>query len=117
MIGTVSSTSDKAGVSRPTKNGKHTPIEEFVGLKSLLYSSKENKKGGDGAGDHYKQAALLIEFLRESKFGKAKFDEFLDAMGRVPRGNVERIDAVFRDVYGSGLSEVDAAFQAYCKKR
>ena len=102
---------------RKVKNGDHTSLAEFIKLPSLLYSSKEDNRGGGGAQDHYKQAALLIEFLRESKLGKKHFEDFLHRMGRVPRNHVPGIEAVFQKVYGMSVTEIDEAWQEYCKKR
>jgi hypothetical protein len=56
-------------------------------------STEEDVKGGDEAGDHYKQAALLVEFLRESKFAKERFPAFVSANGRVPDNDVAAIEA------------------------
>ena len=96
-------------------------IGSFVKLRSLVYSSKDNVKAGGGAAaaDAYKQAALLIEFLRESKFGKGKgkFEDFLYSVGRLPRGDAVAIDAELLRIYGADLQGVDAAWQEYCKKR
>ena len=60
---------------------------------------------------------LLIEFLRESKFGKDKFQEFLQTMGKVSRGKVDKIDAAFEAVYGVGLDGIEEEWIRYCKKR
>ncbi|MFT5048926.1 MAG: hypothetical protein ACI8QZ_000313 [Chlamydiales bacterium] len=103
--------------ARFVKKGEHTSLVDFVKLRSLLDSSKSGVKGEDAAGQHYKQAALLIEFLRESKFGRKKFVDFLLALGRVPRSNSVAIEAAFQRVYGMGLAEVDVEWQKYCKKR
>jgi len=104
-------------VARFVKKGEHTKLEDFVKLRSLLYSSKDGVKGDSAASHHYKQAALLIEFLRESKFAKKKFPEFLLALGRVPRNDARAIEAAFERVYGIGSVELDAEWQKYCKKR
>ena len=94
-------------------------MRDFCQLPSLLYSSNPDGKtsGGSEAGDHYKQAALFIEFLREDKKRKKQFPDFLQRMGKVPRGYMKGIADVFQDVYGETIDEVDAAFQAYAKKR
>jgi hypothetical protein len=112
-----STPNDRNEVARAVKKNEHTPLREFVQLASLLYSSEDDVRGGSKAADHYKQAALLIEFLRESEFGKEGFAQFLAQMGRTRRGDAERIEAVFREVYGEGFAGVDAKFVEYCKKR
>lgn len=108
---------ERGMVAREVEKGRATSLRDLVKLRSLLYSSKQGVKGNSVAGDHYKQSALLIEFLRESRFGKDRFEEFLYAMGRVPRNDVEGIDAVFQEVYGKDLEGMDEEWQEYCKKR
>jgi hypothetical protein len=86
--------------------------------KSLIASgSKNDVSGDDAASGAYAQAALLIEFLRESKFGEEKFVDFLYLMGRVQRGKLDKIEEVFQTVYGMGVEEIDARFQEYCEDR
>tara|TARA_R110002072_G_scaffold69483_14_gene168490 strand:- start:350 stop:1729 length:1380 start_codon:yes stop_codon:yes gene_type:complete len=114
-----SSKPDRVGVAYLVKKDRHTKMRDFCQLPSLLYSSNPDGKtsGGSEAGDHYKQAALFIEFLREDKKRKKQFPDFLQRMGKVPRGYMKGIADVFQDVYGETIDEVDAAFQAYAKKR
>ena len=111
------SENDRNEVARLVKKGEHTPLRELVQLRSLLHSSVDDIRGGSKAADNYRLAGLLIEFLRESKFGKGKFEEFLYTVGNLPRGNVELIDAAFQDLYGVSIDELDAEWQKYCKKR
>ena len=104
---------------RRTKKGRHTPLREFLRLPSLLYSANPDgkKTGGSEAGDHYTQAALLIEFLREDRKRKKQFPAFLQRMGKVPQGYMQGIADVFADLYGEDVDELDAAFQKWAKKR
>jgi hypothetical protein len=105
-------------VANLVKKGKHMPLAEFLGLKSLLWSSDtDRKEGGSEAADLYKQAALLIEFLRESKWGKGKFERFVQVVGRAPRGDVAKLRALFQELYGVSVEQLDQEFQAYCAKR
>lgn len=103
--------------ARLVKDGDSTPLRELVVLESLLGSSTSDARGRGGAGEHYKQAALLIEFLRESQFGKGKFGKFLDTMGKVPDSDVEAIEAAFQSVYGVGIDAVETEWREYCAKR
>ena len=117
-----SSENERNVVANAVKKGRHVRLREFVGLPSLLYSSeKDRKTGGSAAGDAYKQAALFIEFLRDSKWAKKEkkgvFPVFLQIMGDVQRNDVEAIEAVFKRLYGLDLDELDAKFMEYCKKR
>jgi len=106
---------ERGDAARWVKKGRHTPLREFVQIESLLMPSEEDIKGGDEAGGHYQQAALLLEFLRESRFAKARFPEFLQAVGNV--SGVEAIEEVVRRVYAVDLDGLDAQFQAWARKR
>lgn len=113
-----SSKNERNEVANLVKRGRHTPLREFFGLKSLLYSSDEERKsGGSEAGDHYKEAALVIEFLREGPLGKEKFADFLFAVGKAPRNDLPKIGEILSRVYGLTIEELDAKFQEYCAKR
>jgi hypothetical protein len=108
---------ERNDAARLVKKQRHTPLAEFVVIESLLMSAEEDIKGGNEAGDHYKQAALLIEFLRESDFGKKRFQDFVHAVGRVPRNDLPAIEAAVRQSYGCALAELEALWVEYCKKR
>ncbi len=103
--------------ARLVKKRRHTPLSAFVQIESLLMSAGEDKKGGNEAGDHYKQAALLIEFLRESRFGKERFQDFVHAVGRLDRGDLSAIQGAVGRVYGVSLDELEEQWVAYCQKR
>ncbi len=111
-----STETERNEVARLVKKGEHTSLSELVKLESLLYSSEENAKGSSGASVHYKQVALLIEFLREGRFGKKHFDTFLSTVGKLPRNHVAKIEAAFQDIYGCSIKELDEQWQLYCKK-
>ncbi len=97
--------------------GRHTPLRELLGLKSLLHSSGTDQRTGDKAGTHYFEAALLVEFLKESKWGKGKFEEFCHQVGKAPRQQIEVIERIVRKVYDVSLEELDEKLSAYCKSR
>lgn len=104
-------------VARRVKDGKHTPLQELMKLESLLGSSEDDVSGDSAAALHYKQAALLIEFLRDSKFGKDKFLTWLHAMGNTADNDLGAIEAVFQRVYGVSIAQLDLELQKYCQKR
>ena len=74
-------------------------------------------KGGNEAGDNYLQAACVIEFARESKWGKERFQDFIHAVGSVPRGDLPAIEEALRKVYGVGVEGFEQEFLEYWKKR
>jgi len=112
-----SSHNDRNGIAREVKKGRHTPLVEFLQLRSLLFSSEAAPSGGDRAADHYRQAALLIEFLREGEWGRERFGEFLTTVGHVRRGDLEALRAALRGIYDASIEELDRAFQDWCAKR
>lgn len=113
-----SSRNDRNEIASLVAKGRHLPLVELVQRESLLFSSTvDRKEGGSEAGDLYKQAALLVEFLRDSKWGKDKFPRFLKVFGRVPRSNLEKLRVAFLDVYGIDIEAVDVEFQKYCAAR
>lgn len=109
---------DRNVAARHVKKREHVPLAKLVEMRSLIFSSKaEDVKGGDEAAELYKQAALLIEFLRESKWGKDKFQDFIHAVGLVPRNNVVAIERAVQKVYGTDLAGLEAKWVEYCQKR
>ncbi len=62
------------------------------------------------------QAALLIEFLRESPFGKAKF-QGVRAIGRAPHNDRPASEAATRATYCVDLAGLEEKWLEYCKKR
>jgi hypothetical protein len=112
------SRNDRNVIASQVAKGKHLALPEFFQRKSLLWSSSEDRKeGGSEASDLYTQAGLFIEFLRDSKWGKERFPRFLQAMGRTPRSKLDKLRAVFQEVYGAEIEAVDREFQAYCAAR
>ena len=74
----------------------------------------------DGSTDSnkaYLQAASIIEFLREDRALKKKFQTFIHRMGLVPDNNVEAIEQVLKELYDCDLEGLQAGWQAYWKKR
>ena len=113
-----SSENDRNVIARDVKRGRHTPLAEFFALRSLLFQDEEAVSDDTSqAADHYKQAALLIEFLRDGKWGAGKFDRFLTTVGHTRRNDIPAIRQAFLDIYGVTIEGLDQAFQDYCKKR
>lgn len=109
---------ERGDAARAVKKGRAPPLREFMAVESLLFSSKDDdKSGADEAGSQYELAALFVEFMHESKFGKAKFQDYIHAVGAVPRNNVRAIEAAVKRVYGVDLAGLESQFVDYCKKR
>jgi hypothetical protein len=116
----MSSTENERGeAAHAVKKGKHVPLAKFVTLQSLIFSNpKDEKDSSDEApANQYNQAALLVEFLSKSKFGKAKFLDYIHAVGAVPRNDVGAIQSALKRVYGVDIEGLEKAFVDYCKKR
>jgi len=99
------------------KRRNHTPLREFVTIKSLLQSADPNAKSGNEAGSNYDQAAAFMEFKRHDKRVKDKFEEFLYTIGRIPRNHTAEIEAAFQSIFGLDLDQLDAEFVRYWEKR
>ena len=110
---------DRDAAATAVENHKHVPLPELVTLKSLIFSNVKDEKNSDptASTNQYLEAALLVEFLRESKFGKAKFPDYIRVVGATPRNDVRAIEAAIQQVYGVSLEGLEKEFVAYCKKR
>ncbi|MSR62379.1 MAG: hypothetical protein EXS08_08040 [Planctomycetes bacterium] len=108
---------DRSAVAGQVKKQKHMPLARFIAVPSLLMSSDKDAAGGDQAGDLYKQAALLIEFLREGKETQSRFPTFLLRIGRLQRDEPEVLQSALEEVYGVTLAELEQRWVEYCKKR
>jgi hypothetical protein len=110
---------ERGSAARAVKKGRHTPMAEFVKVQSLLFSTekKESTSGESEASSQYEQAALVVEFLRQSKFGKDKFQDYIHAVGIVPRNDVSAIEAALKKVYGVDIAGLERELVEYCKKR
>jgi hypothetical protein len=108
---------DRNVAASAVKKGRHTALIDFVKIRSLLFSAEEDKKGGDEAAGHYDLAALLIEFLHDSKFGKDKFQEFVHTVGLAAPNSPAAIERAVKAVYGTDLAGLEKQWVEYCKKR
>ena len=109
---------ERGMAARAVTKGKAVPMLQFVQVESLLMSAPaEEKSGEDTAGNQYEQAALVIEFARESKWGKAKFLDWVHAIGATPRSNVAAIQAAMQRAYGTDIAGFEAELVKYCAKR
>ena len=110
---------ERNDAARAVKNKKHTPLAEFIAIPELIASksSASAKKGEDKAATHYAQAALLIEFLRESPWGSRKFLNWVHAIGLTPDNDRAAIERATQSVYGASLAELEQQWIEYCKKR
>ena len=108
---------DRNVAANMVKKGRQTALIDFVKIRSLLFSPKDDKKGGDEAASHYDLAGLLIEFLHESKFGKDKFQDFVHTVGLASPNSVSAIERAVKSVYGTDLAGLEKQWTEYCKTR
>lgn len=108
---------DRNVAARTVAKGRHTALVDFIKIPSLLFSAKEDKKGGDEAASQYELAALLIEFLHDSKFGKAKFQDFVRAIGLAAPNSPAAIERAVKAVYLTDLAGLEKQWIEYCKSR
>lgn len=109
---------DLTPVGNLIKKSEHTALSKFMVVPSLLMSnSGSNKKTGDTSGTAYEQAAALIEFVAESKWGAGKLQEFTLAMGAVADGDLPAIELALQAVYGIDVKGFEAEFIKYWSNR
>ncbi|MGK0217431.1 MAG: hypothetical protein ACI9HE_000908 [Planctomycetota bacterium] len=99
------------------KDEKLIPLREFFVIPSMLYSAKNDVKGGSGAGDSYNQAASVVEFVRHSKFTKDKFYEYIHGVGAVSRGDLPAIEKVLQKLWKVDVEGFEAEYLKYWTKR
>jgi hypothetical protein len=108
------SKNERKGYARNAARSENwTPFREFFVIPSLLHSAGKSSTGENQAGNHYLQAASIIDFARHSKFGKKKFDQFLEAVGSLPRGDLDSIEAALRKVYDTDIAGFEAEWADY----
>ncbi|HET6203564.1 MAG TPA: hypothetical protein VFI25_12260 [Planctomycetota bacterium] len=100
----------KSFAKRAAKDGKFIPFRTFVRIPSLIQNPHLDAQGS------YLQAGSLVHFLREGKFQPEKFPRFLEEVGRLPRGDVARIEQAVRSIYGVDLEGLEKAWADYWKR-
>ena len=88
------------------------PLRELFAAESMLFSAGENTRGSGGARGMYGEAASVILLMKQGAH-KKQFEDFLLAMGKAPRSDLDQIEAVLRDVCGVGIDELDAEWRAH----
>ncbi|MBL8859606.1 MAG: hypothetical protein JNL28_13950 [Planctomycetes bacterium] len=108
---------ERTDAANLVKKGRHVKLPELIAMPSLIASGADDVKEGNKAGSLYTQAALLIEFVRESKWSKDKFLDWVHAIGNCPDNNHVAIERATKAVLGVSLSELEEKYVEYCKKR
>lgn len=108
---------ERTDAANLVKKQRHTKLLDLIATDSLLARGTSDRKKGGEAGSLYSQAALLIEFLRESKWSKDKFLDWVHEVGMCPDNDIESIGAATQDVLGVSLAELETKYVEYCKKR
>jgi hypothetical protein len=106
----------KSFARNAARHGTHTPFREFFVIPSLAYDKGKAKSGEKKSSNHYAQAASIIDFARNSEFGKKQFPQFLESMGKIRRGDVEAAEAVIQRVYDVDLARFEAEWVKYWRK-
>jgi hypothetical protein len=109
--------SDRTDAVNLVKKDKHTKLAALIAIEDLLATGVSDKKKGGEAGSLYTQAALLIEFVRESKWSKDKFLDWVRAVGNCPDNNHLAIERATKAVLGVDIAGLEAKYVEYCKKR
>ncbi|MDA0666559.1 MAG: hypothetical protein O3A95_06050 [Planctomycetota bacterium] len=111
------SKNERKGFARnAARSENYTPFREFFVIPSLLGDQGRTKSGENRSTNNYAQAASIIDFARHSKFGKKKFPQFLEAVGKVHRGDVEAVEAAIQHVYDVDLIGFEAEWVKYWRE-
>lgn len=108
--------SDRKTAANAVRKGRHTKLEDFILIPSLI-AGGANKDGGSDATTAYTEAAYLIEFVRESKWSKDKFLDWVHAIGLCPYNNTVAIERATQAVLGVDIAGLEAKWVEYSKSR
>jgi hypothetical protein len=109
---------DRSPAAKKAKNGEHIPLAELIRLPDFgRTTAREEATGVDQVGLRFAEAALVFEFLHESKSLKQRFVPFMQAVGVVEDTDVPGIEAALREVYGTDVAGLEQQWLEYCKKR
>ena len=99
------------------KSGDYVPFKKLMVVPSLLQSIEgAAKRGGSNAGNAYTQAASIIAFLAESKFGKRRFQQFLHRVGSVRRGDLLNIERELESLYQVDVAGLEERWKQYWRR-
>ena len=107
----TSRTQRKSWARRVVRRDQHVALKDFVAIPTLISNRHTDGKSA------YMQAATIIDFLKDSKWNKKKFPEFLEAAGTIRRSDVDSLNAALSEVYGTDLSGLEEAWSKYWSKR
>jgi len=108
---------ERASAASEVRRGKHVPLARLVTLSSLRAPSGEGGSRRDEDCASRTEAALLIEFLRESPWAREAFPRFLARVGRLSSSDPATFEGVCRELYHVSLAELEQRWVEYCKAR
>ena len=97
----------KSTARRAIHSKRHPSFREFMKVDSLI-AAGSNEREGDLADKYYLLAGSIIACVKESKWGKDKFMDFIQAVGSCPDGDITAIDAALVRSLGFGIDEFEA---------
>ncbi len=97
------------------KDGTQVPFRDFFALSQLIAGGGQDEAKGGAARSNYLQAASIIEFVRESRRTRDRFQLFLHAIGALPRGDVAAIEDALRKIFDLDLDGFEAEWAKYWK--
>ncbi len=102
------------------KKGEYQPFKQFMATESLLYSNQGGEDGkpgaGPSAGQAYTQAGTIYWFVMKDPRTKAKAQEWVHALGALPRGDLAAIEGALQRVYGVDIAGFEAMYIDFWKK-
>lgn len=102
------------------KKGEYQPFKQFMATESLLYSNQGGEDGkpgaGPSAGQAYTQAGTIYWFVMKDPRTKAKAQEWVHALGVLPRGDLAAIEGALQRVFGVDIAGFEAMYLEFWKK-
>ncbi|HKX45606.1 MAG TPA: hypothetical protein VJP77_02815, partial [Planctomycetota bacterium] len=96
------------------KRDEHIPFREFFAVSSLALALEgTSKRDGSMANAAYLQAGSIVQFVRDDKRTKAKFHDYVHAIGKLNRGDVAAIERELQRLFGWKIAEFEAAWKEY----
>lgn len=97
------------------KKNRQTPFSQFFTLPSLIRADPNNTSGDSGAHNAYLQAASIIDFVRQSRFSRERFQLFIHTIGIVPRSDLASIEESLQRVFEVDIQGFEEEWVKYWK--
>lgn len=104
---------EREGYDKEIDKSEYVPLEEFM-LLSTFALTTEGRSASKG---RYDQAAGLVRFLVESRFGKRRYVDFLKRAGNASRINRVHLERILREVFDTDIAGLEEEFLEFWQER